>query len=256
VGAAAVVAYEVALRPHNGVRLINGLIGAALVSTYSRLVAQERIERLRKLVLVGSLYGIVLTVPFVVLTLVLARPILEAWVGHGYGRYAVYVQIFVSYWLIHASGGGIGSAIIGIGRIRVFVWLTVFGTVLTFALSIGLAAAWGTIGVILGTVIPAWLAFPLSMHYSLRQVGISKACFAREVAIPGYLPIATWTIPILAGDWTLHPHGLIGLGAFCAVALAGLWLALLPMLRASWRSIGSVEENSAAPPPPAEAPSR
>jgi O-antigen/teichoic acid export membrane protein len=248
VGAAAVVAYEVALRPHNGVRLINGLIGAALISTCSRLVAQNRVERLQKLVLVGSFYGIVMTVPFVVLTLVLARPILEAWVGHGYGRYAIYVQIFVSYWLIHASGGVVGSAIIGIGRIRIFVWLTILGAVFTLGLSIGLTAAWGTIGVILGTVIPAWIGFPLSMHYSLRQVGVSKACFAREAALPGYLPIAVWTIPVVVGAWRLQPNGLLGLGAFCATALTVLWLALLPMLRARWRSIGSIEEIPAVTP--------
>jgi O-antigen/teichoic acid export membrane protein len=248
VGAAAVVAYEVALRPHNGVRLINGLIGAALISTCARLVAQGRSERLRKLVLVGSLYGVILTVPFVVLTILLARPILEAWVGHGYGRYAIYVQIFVSYWLIHASGGLVGSAIVGIGRIRIFAWLTAVGAVVTLGLSIGLAAAWGTIGVILGTVIPAWLGFPLSMHYSLRYVGISKARFVHEVLIPGYLPIAVWTIPILVGIWALHPSGLLGLGAFCAIALGVLWLALLPMLRATWRSIGSADQIPAATP--------
>jgi O-antigen/teichoic acid export membrane protein len=253
VGAAAVVAYEVALRPHSGLRLINGLIGGALVSTCSRLVAQDRFERLRRLVLVGSLYGVILTLPFVVLTLVLARPLLEAWVGSGYGRYAAYVQIFASYWLIHASGGLVGGAIIGIGRIRIFVWLTAIGAVLTLGLSIGLTAALGTIGVILGTVIPAWLGFPLTMHYSLRQLGISKACFAREVLIPGYLPIAVWTIPVLGGAWTLRPSGLLGLGAFCATAVAVLWLALLPMLRTRWRSIGSVDDLIAATPLPAAA---
>ncbi|HEV3069837.1 MAG TPA: MATE family efflux transporter [Solirubrobacteraceae bacterium] len=241
VGAAAVVAYEVALRPHSGLRLIHGLIGGALVSTCSRLVAQDRFERLRRLVLVGSLYGIVLTLPFVVLTLVLARPILEAWIGSGYGRYAAYVQIFASYWLINASGAPVGGAIIGIGRIRIFVWLTTIGAVLTLGLSIGLTAALGTIGVILGTVIPAWLGFPLTMHYSLRQIGISKVCFAREVLIPGYLPIAVWTIPVLAGDWVLRPSGLLGLSVFCAISLGLLWLALLPMLRARWRSIGSID---------------
>ncbi len=247
VGAAAVVAYEVALRPHNGVRQINNLIGGALLSTCSRLVAEGRIERLRKLVLVGSLYGVILTVPFVVLTFLLARPILDAWVGNGYGRYAVYVQIFVSYWFIHANGGVVGNAVYGKGRIRIFVWLTTVGSVLTLGLSIGLTAAWGTIGVILGTVIPNWIGFPLSMHYSLRYVGISKASFAREVLIPGYLPVAVWTIPVLAGDLTLHPSGLLGLGAFCGVSLAVFWLALLPMLRASWRSIGAGDRLPAEP---------
>ena len=54
VGAAAIVVYEVALRPQTGVRLIGGLVGSALVSTSSRLIAQGRGERLRELVLVGS----------------------------------------------------------------------------------------------------------------------------------------------------------------------------------------------------------
>ena len=250
VGAAAVVAYEVALRPHNGVRLINGLIGGALVSTCARLVAQGRLDRLHKLVLVGSLYGVVLTVPFVVLTLVLARPLLEAWVGNGYGRYAPYVQIFVSYWLIHACGSMTSSAVIGVGRIRVFAWLTAVGAALTLGLSIAFAAAWGTIGVILGTVIPAWLGFPLALHFSLRHIGIPKAHFTREVLLPGYLPIALWTVPVLLGSWALHPSGLLGLGAFCTVALAVIWLALLPLLRKRWQSIGSLVEGPDAAGPP------
>ncbi len=198
--------------------------------------------------LVGSLYEIILTVPLVVLVLVLARPVLDAWIGHGYGRYASYVQIFVSYWLLQATGGVLSSAIIGIGRIRVFVWLTVIGAVITLGLSIVLTANWGTIGVILGTVIPSWIGFPVTMHYSLRYVGISKACFAREVLIPGYLPVAVWSVPVIVCYRALHPGGLLGLGAFCATALAALWLALLPMLRASWRSIGMTDQIVAGAP--------
>jgi O-antigen/teichoic acid export membrane protein len=235
VSAAAIVIYEVALRPHNGVRLISGLIAAALISTSSRLVAQDQAARLRELVLVGSLYGVVLTVPFVVLILVLARPMIDAWIGHGYGRYAVYAQIFVSYWIIHANTGTLSAAIIGIGRIRIFVWLTAIGAVLTLGLSIGLASAWGTVGVIWGTVIPAWLGMPLWMHYALRHVEISKAHYARQVLVPGYLPIAVWAIPVIVLERVLDPSGLLGVGFFCVVSLVALWLALLPMLRARWR---------------------
>jgi O-antigen/teichoic acid export membrane protein len=235
VGAAALVVYEVALRPQTGVRLIAGLVGSALVSTSARLVAQERKARLRELVLVGSLYGVVVTVPFVILIFVLAQPLVEAWIGHGYGRYANYVQIFVSYWLLGANAGVLVSAIVGIGRIRVFVWLTVAGAVLTLGLSIALTAAWGTVGVIWGTVIPSWLGFPLWMYYALRHVGIPKARYAREVAVPGYLPIVAWTVPVVVLAQALHPSGLLGLGVFCALALATLWLALLPMLRTRWR---------------------
>jgi O-antigen/teichoic acid export membrane protein len=257
VGAAALVVYEVALRPQTGIRLIAGLVGSALISTSSRLVAQDRTTRLRELVLVGSLYQAVLTVPFVVLTFMLAQPIVEAWMGHGYGRYASYVQIFISYWFFGANTGVLSSAIWGSGRIRVFVWLTVLGAVLTLALSIALAAAWGTVGVIWGTVIPAWIGLPVWMHFALRHIGISKARFAREVLVPGYLPIAAWAVPVVVLAQALDPHSLLGLGAFCAIALAALWLALLPLLRERWRTMfdegltGSGRLSVRAPPDPA-----
>jgi O-antigen/teichoic acid export membrane protein len=237
VGSAAIVAYEVALRPHNGMRLISNLIASVLLSPAARLVAQDRAARLRELVLVGSLYEGVLTVPLVVLTFVLARPILEAWVGHGYGRYADYVQIFVSYWFIGATAAVLGTAIYGVGWIRKFVWLTVGGAVVTLLLSIGLTAAWGTVGVIWGTVIPYWLGFPIWLRFALRHVEIPMARFAREVLAPVYLPILVWTVPVVVLAEVLRPQGLLALGAFCALTLGALWLAFLPLLRARWRRV-------------------
>jgi O-antigen/teichoic acid export membrane protein len=235
VGAAAIVVYEVALRPHSGVRLIAGLVGSALISTSARLVAQDRPARLRELVLVGSLYSVVVTVPFVVLVFVLAKPIVEAWVGHGYGSHASYVRIFVSYWFVGANTGVLVSAIVGVGRIRAFVWLTALGAVLTLALSICLTAAWGTVGVIWGTVIPYWLGLPLWMHFALRHVGVPKVRYAREVLLPGYLPILLWTVPVALLAQVLDPRGLLGLGVFCTLALAALWGLLAPTLRLRWR---------------------
>jgi O-antigen/teichoic acid export membrane protein len=235
VGAAAIVVYEVALRPHSGVRLIAGLVGSALISTSSRLIAQDRPARLRELVLVGSLYSVVVTVPFVILLLVLARPIIEAWVGHGYGSHANYVRIFVSYWFVGANTGVLVSAIVGVGRIRAFVWLTAIGALLTLALSIGLTAVWGTVGVIWGTVIPYWLGFPLWMYFALRHVGVPKIRYAREVLLPGYLPILVWTVPVAVLAQVLDPRGLLDLGAFCMLALAVLWGLLAPTLRLRWR---------------------
>ncbi len=237
VGAAAIVVYEVALRPQTGVRLISGLVGSALVSTSARLVAEGRDGRLRELVLVGALFCVVVSVPFAVLVFVLARPLVEAWVGHGYGRYASYVRIFVSYWLIGASAGVFTSAIVGVGRIRAFVWITVCSAVLTLGLSIALTAAWGTVGVIWGTVIPGCLGLPIWMYFALRHVGISKARYAREVLAAGYLPIAAWTVPVIVLARALDPQGLVGVGAFCALALLALWLAMAPMLCARWRGM-------------------
>jgi O-antigen/teichoic acid export membrane protein len=246
VGAAAIAFYQVALQPHTGVRLISGLIPVALTATSARLVAQDRPERLRALILVSSLYAVVLTIPFVVLIFVLAQPMVEALFGPQYGRYAVYVQIFVSYWLINVNAGALMSAITGIGNIRLFVWLAVVGALVTLGLSIWFVTLWGTVGVIWGTVIPAWIGTPVWMHYALRHVGIRKRRYAREVLVPGYLPVAAWTVPVVVLAWVLEPTGILGLGAFCALGLAALWLALLPMLRARWRGLGLVETATTA----------
>jgi len=89
--------------------------------------------------------------------------------------------------------------------------------------------------VIWGTVIPFCLALPIWMHYALRHVGISKTRYAHDVLAPGYAPVVLWAIPVTVLADVFDPRGLVGVGAFCAFALAALWLALLPMLRTRWR---------------------
>ncbi len=86
------------------------------------------------------------------------------------------------------------------------------------------------------------------MYYALHHMEISKARYAREVLVPGYLPILAWTLPVVALANALNPSGLIGLGLFCGVALAALWLALLPTLRVRWQRMLVDDRLSAAVP--------
>jgi O-antigen/teichoic acid export membrane protein len=235
IGAAAIVVYEVALRPHNGVRAVSALAGGALVSTASRLFAARREKQLQELAVVGSFIGLIVTLPVAVLVLALAKPLIVAWVGRSYGRYAVYVQIFVSYWLLHANTGVLGAVITGIGRMRLFVVLTVIGGIVTLGLSIGLTIAWGTVGVIWGTVIPAWVGMPIWMHYALRHVGLSWRVYVRYVVFPAYGLVGLWTGAVLGAKLALDPHGLIELGVFGVVATGIVWIAALPSLLTHWR---------------------
>jgi O-antigen/teichoic acid export membrane protein len=235
VGAAAIVVYEVALRPHNAVRMINGLTGSALVATVSRLATSGQRERLRRLMIVGSFFGLVLTLPWVILVLVLAKPLIIAWVGHVYGRYAVYAQIFVLYWLTGANTGVLGTLVYGMSNIRIFVILTVIGGVTSLGLSIGMTAAFGTVGVIWGTVIPSVLGFPIWMHFALRRAGMTGRDYAREVALPAYLLLVPWTALVWGGSALLHPSGLLGVGIYGALALAAWAAVAVVPARRHWR---------------------
>jgi O-antigen/teichoic acid export membrane protein len=237
VGASAIVVYEIALRIQSGVRTISSLAGGALISTASRLAAQGRSQRLAELVLVGSFAGVVLTTPVAVLTIVLAEPLIGVWVGEEYAQHALYAQIFVSYWLVHSNTAVLGSVVTGLGRLRVFAALALAGGAVSLVLSVAMTAAWGTIGVILGTVIPAWIGLPIWMHYALRHVGIAPGEYLRAVVVPAYTLIAAWSAAVLAARALLQPSGLAGTGAFAAVALAAFWLLAYPATRARWRSV-------------------
>jgi O-antigen/teichoic acid export membrane protein len=231
-GAAGIVVYEVALRPHNGVRAISALTGSALLSPAARLIAEGRTEPIRQLVFVGSFLGIVLTVPIVVLIMVLAKPLLSVWVGDDFTRYAFYVQLFVSYWLIHANTSVLGTVVAGSGRLRPFVIMTVIGALLVVSISIPMTAAFGTVGVIWGIIIPNWLGLPVWMSFALKRVHVTWGEYLRRVLLPSYGMLALWTVPVILAKQVVQPATFAGLAAFSVVALAAFWGAAIPPLRA------------------------
>lgn len=235
VGAAGIVVYEVALRPHNGVRAISGLAGTALVSTVARMVAERRHDRIRELVFFGSFLGIVITTPFVVLVMVLAKPLLAVWVGDDYTRYAFYVQLFVSYWLIHANTSVLGSVVTGVGRMRPFLWTTVVGALATVSISIPLTSVYGTVGVIWGIVIPSWVGLPVWIHFALKRAGVTWGEYLGHVAGPAYAALAAWSILVIAGKLLLEPTGFTELAGFGLVALGIFWALAGPMTLRRWR---------------------
>ena len=235
VGASAIVAYEAALRPQNGVRAVSSMAAGALIPTMSRLFAQGRDEAARELILIASLLGVLITTPVAIVVIVLAEPFVVAWLGPQYAHYAVYIQIFTSYWIAHSNTAALGSAIAGLGRLRIFVWLTIIGSVITLLLSIVLTAQWGVVGVIWGTVIPAWLSLPLWLYFALRHVGLDARRYVREVIWPGYGPVAAWAAAFVAAATLLDPQGYLGVLVVGGIALAVLWLAVAPMVRRRWR---------------------
>jgi O-antigen/teichoic acid export membrane protein len=192
----------------------------------------------------GSFIGIVVTTPFVVLVMVLAKPLVHVWLGDDYTRYSVYVQIFVSYWLIHANTGVLGSVVTGIGRMRVFVILTVVGAVATLALSIPMTIAFGTVGVIWGIVIPSWIGLPIWIHFALRIADVSWADYLGRVAIPAYGMLTAWAAPVVAAKLILQPSSLLALAAFCAVALVAFWAMVTRPVRHRWDRM--IAESAAA----------
>ncbi|MDQ6775571.1 MAG: polysaccharide biosynthesis C-terminal domain-containing protein [Actinomycetota bacterium] len=237
VGATAIVAYELALRPQAAVRTISGLSGVALVAPVARLAAEGRYEDMRQLVLIGSFMSVAVTAPIAVLVITLAHPFVLAWFGAGFSRQSTYVQIFTSYWVLTCLTTAASSALVGIGRLREFARLVIVQAVVALVLSVIFALLWGTVGVIWGTVIPAAVSMPIFMRLALRLLGIAVRDFARDVAIPVYGMLAPWSALVIAAQLLLAPSGYAGLLAFSVSALIVWCVAVGPMLLTRWRRV-------------------
>jgi len=235
VGAAAIVVYEVALRLQSAVRTVASLAGGALLSTASRLIAQGRAERLRELVLIGSFLGVMITTPVAILLMILAEPTIAIWVGHDYVQYASYAQIFISIWIVAGNTSVLGAAVTGTGRLGLFALLAIATAAVSLVLSVAFTAVWGTIGVILGTVIPTFVALPIWMYFALRRVDVPIRQYTSYVVIPAYSFIAVWSGLVLLLNSVLSPRTFLGLAAFTILTLLVLWLAAFPMTRTRWR---------------------
>lgn len=231
VGAAAIVGYDVAQRPQQAVRTIAGLSGLALVSPIARLWTLGRRREMTALVDAASFVSIVIAAPVAVLVIVLAHPLIAAWLGGRYVTYAPYLDVFTAFWVLNCSTAAISSALYGIGRLETYARIFIVMSVVSLPLSVGLTFAWGTVGVIWGTVIPSGLAFPVFLVCSLRLLGIPLRTFVRRVLVPGYGIVAAWTAAVVAAKLLLAPAGYAGLAAFAAVALLAGWGGAAPVLR-------------------------
>jgi O-antigen/teichoic acid export membrane protein len=225
VGAGAIVGYDLAQRPQSAVQTLSTLPGLALISPVARLHAHGQLPRARVLVLVASFASVVVGAPLGVLVIALSHPFVIAWVGRRFAADAWLLDVFVSFWVFNSMTSALSAALYGIGRIKTYARITIVTAVVSLPLSIGLVYAWGTVGVIWGTVIPAGIALPIFVRLSLKLLEIPLRDFARDVLLPGYGLLIPWGAAVFAGRMLLQPSGYPGLIAFSAVALA-LWCLL------------------------------
>ena len=73
-------------------------------------------RRLRDLAVRGTRYTLALFVPVCVTLIVLAGPILEAWLGDRYGDGDLALAILVSYWLVYGGLIVTPGFLVGAGR--------------------------------------------------------------------------------------------------------------------------------------------
>jgi O-antigen/teichoic acid export membrane protein len=184
--AATVGLYEGPLRAHNLVRDVQATVVSPVLPAAAHYRAQGDEDRLRELFIRGTRYTVAVVVSLAVVAIVLAGPLLEAWLGQDFGTGAPALVMLVGYWLFYANTSVGWQIVIALGKIRMFAALTAAVALLNLALSLALTPSLGLNGVALGTAVPYLLAIPVFLRIVPRELGVTVAELARAAWLPAY----------------------------------------------------------------------
>lgn len=244
--------YEGPVRAHNLLYALGGALAVPTVPTASRYVAAGDRRRLRELAARGSRYTLALIVPFCVVLMTLAEPILDVWLGERYGAGGAAMAILASYWLLYGALLVTPGFLVGTGRARDFARVMVVVAVANLALSLALTPELGLEGPALGTAIPFFLAFPVLLRLALGIAGLPLGELARSAWLPAYSTAAVLAGALVALRLAAEPDTL---GAVVGAATGGLlayWAAfyfvwLAPDERALVRDVARLRRAPAQP---------
>ncbi|MHB8868319.1 MAG: oligosaccharide flippase family protein [Thermoleophilia bacterium] len=227
VGAAAVALYEGAGKFQGVIGQLSGFANSAILPLASQLHTENRTAVLQALFLRGTRYALAFVAPVVVTLMVLAEPILSSWLGAAFVTQALAAQILISHQLLTA-GTTIGDAIIvSRGLLPRRLPNAVGITLGNLALSLLLVRSFGILGVVVGTVVPLFIDYPLHIRFLLKHLEIPARTWAKQVVAPVYpllvIPLAVSAIGRLA----LAPDDLVSVAAIALASVVAFWGAFL-----------------------------
>lgn len=180
-------------------------------------------DRLRRLFLQASKYGVAATWPVALSLAGTAAILLRAWMGPGFEAHDRVVHVLLAALVVKAHNHAAIAVLTGMRRIRHVTWAySLPQAVLNIGFSIWLVSEFGIIGAALGTLIPIVLLEYVFLDHVLAVLGVSWTRFLQVVVIPTAIPALVCFVPLGVGVvmlGALHP-ALIATAAVCAAGYA------------------------------------
>ncbi len=217
--------YEGPVRAHNLVRQLNGTLATTILPAAAAYVGARDAQRSRDLLVRGTRYVVAAVVPLTIVLMVLARPILVAWLGPKFAPAGLALTLFVSYWLAASSTTVAGPMLVAVGRARTLLRYASILAIANLALSLTLTPLIGLEGVVIGTALPNFLIVPVILRLAMDSFGVSLQDLRRQVWVPAFSLGAILAVALLAVRIVAPPHGAVEVGAICLAALLAYWVA-------------------------------
>lgn len=221
----AVGLFEGPVRAHNLLYALGGALAVPVVPTGSRYLATGDERRLRDLAVRGTRYTLALFVPVCVTLIVLAGPILKAWLGDRYGDGDVALAILVSYWLVYGGLIVTPGFLVGAGLARDVARVMLVVASSNLALSLILTPKLGVEGPAVATAVPFFAAFPFLLRLGLRASGASVGELARRAWGPNYALGLALAALLILGRVVLPMDSTAAVVGLAAACLLLFWAA-------------------------------
>jgi O-antigen/teichoic acid export membrane protein len=219
VGISVLTGYSFAARLQSAVSYPLSLTAAAIVPAAANLLALQSSGRLRELLIRGTRYTLALSLPVTIAALILARPLLVAWVGAKYADYSGPAQLFLTYQLVTCTATIASTMLVGMGRVRQVTAYVTMAVVINLIISIVLAKPLHVSGVIIGTLVGYGITGPLYIRLILRELNMSFGEFVGGAIVPIVPWAALFTLVIALTAHFFPPQGLIAVALCCVPAV-------------------------------------
>jgi O-antigen/teichoic acid export membrane protein len=223
--------YEGPVRIHNLFRALNGAVTVTVLPTAVGYRADGDERRLRELLVRGCRYALAGVVPIAIVGMVLAGPILDAWLGPPkgdappFGSAGTALAIMLSHWLLNGVLGVTGAMLVAVGAARALArWAIAIGAG-TVVLGLALIPWLGLDGAALAMAIPYVALFPYMLSITLRAVPVPLGELVRRAFAPAWILGALLAAALVAVRLTLDPEGAVAVAGTALIALVAYWVA-------------------------------
>jgi O-antigen/teichoic acid export membrane protein len=146
--------------------------------------SSHRLDKLRTLFVVGTRLTLASVVPIGVVLMLMADPLVRAWVGPDFSESVIVVRLLALTVIIRVGIGISGTLLKGAGAHRLVAYTNVSTAAVNLGMSIVLARSIGFAGVALGTLVP--------VSFSAIFILFPAACRRVELPLMRALADAVW----------------------------------------------------------------
>ncbi len=202
----AVAVWSVGQRLAQATQRLTNQLNEMLFPTIVHNDASDRTDRLQSLLLIGTRLSLATVVPIGAALVLMAGPLVQAWVGPDFTGSVIVVQLLAFTVIVRVGHATANTLLKGAGQHRFVAVTGLVTAVVNVSLSVALIGRLGLAGVAIGTLVPVSAACVLFVFpAACRRVGLPLRRAISEAIWPAVWPAAPMAALLLTTRGWLGP---------------------------------------------------